>query len=459
MSSLKRYEPPRIESLAITSVGKHRLHDVAPAPALDEILDARALLAKYGSPLFVLSEKMLRARYRSFLATFSAAGIDTAVAYSYKTNYLPALCAILRSEGALSEVVSGMEYELARALGAGGDEIVFNGPYKERDELERAIADGALINIDGFDELERIAQLARSMQQVAKVGIRFNFSYGSMPWTKFGFSYEGGDAVRALQRISELPSLSFEGFHNHCGTFNVDPNIYGHSAAHMIELAIRARQFGLTPSVADFGGGFPSGNTLKPDFDVPGGSHERVGGLEPYATAILNRLSVAREVFGGRPKLILEPGRALVDDAMQLICTVVGKKDLQDRGTAVIVDAGVNIVPTAYWYDHSVHAAPEPGTKNRGADKPVHIYGPLCMQIDVIKERASLPTPGIGDPLLIGNVGAYCLSQSMQFIRTRPAVVLLGENGPEVIRRRETWRDIFGLDAVPERLRHPDHDL
>lgn len=459
MSTLKQYEPPTIESLAITSVGKHRIHDVAPAPALDEILDARALLQQFGSPLFVLSEKALRARYRSFLDTFSSAGIETNVAYSYKTNYLPALCAILREEGAMSEVVSGMEYELARALGAGGDEIVFNGPYKERDELERAIADGALVNIDGFHELEQIAQLADSMHRTARVGIRFNFTYGNASWTKFGFSYESGDAVRALKRISELPSLSFEAFHNHSGTFNVDPNIYGRSAALMVELAIRAGQFGLKPTIADFGGGFPSGNTLKPDFDVPGGAEESHGNLKPYAEAILNRMRMAGDLFGGRPKLYLEPGRALVDDAMQLICTVVGIKDLREQGTAVIVDAGVNLVPTAYWYEHGVHAAPETRNKPGGADKPVHIYGPLCMQIDVIKERASLPTPEIGDPLLIGNVGAYCVSQSMQFIRTRPAVILLGENGPEVIRRRETWRDVFGLDTVPERLRHPDHDL
>jgi diaminopimelate decarboxylase len=59
----------------------------------------------------------------------------------------------------------------------------------------------------------------------------------------------------------------------------------------------------------------------------------------------------------------------------------------------------------------------------------------------------------VGSPLVISNVGAYCLTQSMQFIQPRPAVVLASPNGIEVIRRREGWRDIFGLDQVPARLK------
>lgn len=440
------------------SVGKHRIHDVTVAPGFDEILDARDLLQEFGSPLFVVSERVLRAQYQAFLDTFSSAGIETKVAYSYKTNYLPAICAILREEGAFAEVVSGMEYELARSLGVPGGEIIFNGPYKTRDEIEKAIAEGALVNIDGFDELQRIIQISDSMHRSARVGIRFNFKYGDDPWTKFGFSYEKGDAVRALELISDAPSLSFEALHNHSGTFNVDPKIYDRAAAAMFDLAKRARQLGLEPTIADFGGGFPSGNSLKPAFDLPGGNDYRDKGLARYSELILDRLGKAKDVFGGRPTLALEPGRAIVDDAMQLICTVVATKEIREQGTAVIVDAGVNILPTAYWYNHNVHLAPDPSAERSGAHKPLRIYGPLCMQIDVVNENASLPPLEVGDSLVVANVGAYCLTQSMQFIQTRPAVVLLGKNGPELVRRREEWRDLFALDVVPERLRHSGNE-
>jgi len=81
------------------------------------------------------------------------------------------------------------------------------------------------------------------------------------------------------------------------------------------------------------------------------------------------------------------------------------------------------------------------------------------MQIDVVRERALLPPLSVGDPLLISNVGAYCQTQSMQFIHTRPATILLGPDGPEVIRQRETWRDFFCNDSIPARLRPPNADF
>jgi diaminopimelate decarboxylase len=75
------------------------------------------------------------------------------------------------------------------------------------------------------------------------------------------------------------------------------------------------------------------------------------------------------------------------------------------------------------------------------------------MQTDRLREQAMLPPLEVGDILVISHVGAYCHTQSMQFIQARPATVLLGPDGPEVIRRRETWRDVFALDHLPERLR------
>ena len=87
------------------------------------------------------------------------------------------------------------------------------------------------------------------------------------------------------------------------------------------------------------------------------------------------------------------------------------------------------------------------------------VYGPLCMQTDKLRTQALLPELEVGDPLAIGNVGAYCHSQSMQFINTRPATVLTGAHGTELIRRRETWRDVFALDWVPDRLRTEGYTL
>ncbi len=455
MTMLSPYQPPRLDPLTYTAVSKHLIADVSfgDQSALQQNCDVRELLGQFGSPLFVVSEEALRQLYKGFHSAFSMPGIDTRVAYSYKTNYLPAICAILHAEGAWAEVVSGAEYELTRALGVDPSGVIFNGPYKANDELEWALQDGAIVNIDNFDELKRIEDLAVHIRRPCRVGIRVNFKFGPSPWNKFGFNYESGEAAKALDRIGRNKALKFELLHNHSGTFQLNQEVYGRAVEVLIDLAKHARNAGLEPTMVDLGGGYPSGNRLKPEFDLPASQRRARNLLHPYGEAVLGKLLAAKELFGGKPTLVLEPGRALVDSAVQLFCSVVSTKTIPNQGKAVIVDAGVNLVPTAYWYEHQVDQVEEAG-EEAGLES-VSIYGPLCMQIDVLRENMMLPPLKLGDPVVVSNVGAYCHTQSMQFIQPRPATVLLGPDGPELIRKRESWRDFFVLDRMPNRLK-PD---
>lgn len=454
----KKYETPRLEQLATQQgMQKHRVHEIKSEDSdFDEMGDVNELLAEFGSPLYIVSEKSVRTLYRSFRDAFTAPGIDTIIGYSYKTNYLPAVCAIFQQEGAFAEVVSGMEYDLARSLNVPGHQIIFNGPYKQTHELIRAVTEGALINIDSYDELDALAKIAKQMKMTARIGLRINFQHGEQSWTKFGFNYDNGDAVEALKRVKKAGTcLSLEALHNHSGTYQVNPDIYARTAQVLTGVAKKVIELGMPPvRIADFGGGYPSSNRLKPAFE----SVELGGGagrhLQPFADAIIGGLAKAGKAFGERPTLMLEPGRAVIDSAMKMACTVVSRKSIPGRGDAVIVDAGVNLLPTAYWYDHGVEASAFDDEAAVMGAQPVSVFGPLCMQIDVLRERAMLPPMSLGSSLVVSNVGAYCLTQSMQFIQPRPAVVLLGKNGPEVIRRRETREDIFALDSVPKHLKN-----
>ena len=141
----------------------------APAPALTAAT-AADLLKEHGSPLFVVFERALRERFRLFEAAFAREAARTEIAYSYKTNFLPALCAALHQEGALAEVTSGIEYALARALGCGPGSILFNGPAKRRADLETALAEGALVVVDSLSELEAVAVIAD--QRASAVPVR-----------------------------------------------------------------------------------------------------------------------------------------------------------------------------------------------------------------------------------------------------------------------------------------------
>ncbi|MEW6282211.1 MAG: diaminopimelate decarboxylase, partial [Candidatus Eremiobacterota bacterium] len=150
-----------------------RLRTAAAMPRVDGH-EIRALLEEFGSPLWILSEETLRRQYRKLRQAFELRYPRVNIAYSYKTNYLAAVCSVLHQEGAWAEVVSGMEYELARANGVEGSRIVFNGPLKTRDELRRAFAEGARVNLDCFEEIQLAEELGRERGAPVSVGLRVN---------------------------------------------------------------------------------------------------------------------------------------------------------------------------------------------------------------------------------------------------------------------------------------------
>jgi diaminopimelate decarboxylase len=128
---------------------------------------------------------------------------------------------------------------------------------------------------------------------------------------------------------------------------------------------------------------------------------------------------------------------------------VVGHKRLADGSRALIIDAGLNVLFTSFWYRHDVLPARDRG----GMLEETIVYGPLCMNIDVVRPSVLLPPLEAGDALVIRPVGAYNVTQSMQFIRLRPASVLIGEGGQiDVIRRAEVLDDLKGPEHIPERL-------
>ena len=157
---------------ARATIGKNRVADLARS---------------FGSPLWVLDEDAMRASCRRLVAAFERRWKDVRIGYSVKTNYLSAVVAVARDEGAFGEVVSGFEYAICRDLGIPGDEIVFNGPWKTDDELRRAFEDGAIVNVDGDDELRRVIAIARTFDRPVPVGIRVNMRLNHPPWDKFGF--------------------------------------------------------------------------------------------------------------------------------------------------------------------------------------------------------------------------------------------------------------------------------
>ena len=145
----------------------------------------------------------------------------------------------------------------------------------------------------------------------------------------------------------------------------------------------------------------------------------------------------------------LEQARAQNDDAQVLLTSVVGKKRLPDGRQAAILDAGTNLLFTAYWYNHKVDLA----APCRGMAEETVLFGPLCMNIDVVRNSIQLPPLQVGDTMVISPTGAYNNTQWMQFIEYRPNVVLVHESGEvSVIREAENLAVMSAQDRLPEHL-------
>lgn len=450
MTAMPTYEPPVITKLQTGLMNKFG-RSVGSARKVRRAIDGVAiddLVARYGSPLYVFSEQKLRKLYRECYDAFSRRYPHVTLAWSYKTNYLDAICAIMHQEGALAEVVSEMEYAKARALGISGEQIIFNGPYKPAAALERAVREGAAINVDHLDEIGDLEGIAEKLERRVPVGLRLNLDAGVYPqWSRFGFNLESGQALEAAERIANGDRLVPRGLHCHLGTFILEAAAYGRQVEKMVQFAQALEdRFGWVMECLDIGGGFPSRSRLKAAYQPP---DVGVPAVEEFAEHISETLY--RHLRPGRfPKLILESGRALVDEAGYLVATIEATKRLADGTRAYVADAGVNLLFTTFWYKLNIELDREvPGVYENSL-----VYGPLCMNLDAIDEGVMLPQLNRGTRLVLSPVGAYNNTQSMQFITYRPATVLVAESGEvEVIREAEDLSDITRREKLPERLR------
>jgi len=444
-----RYERPIIQKMNTGLMNKFGTRTEYEPVTHIESVSVKSLIKNYGSPLFVISEKQIRRNYQNATRIFKTRYPKVQFAWSYKTNYMNAVCQVFHQEGSWAEVVSGFEYQKALGNGVPGNKIIFNGPDKTDEQLIAAARNNSLIHIDHFDELYSLIKLSEENNLKPRVAIRVNMDTGIYPkWDRFGFNFENGQAWNAITRIINSENLDLVGLHCHIGTFMLSPAAYAVAATKLCELTWSIKEkFNKTIQYIDLGGGFPSANTLKGAY-LPGS--DTVPSIDQFADAITDLILGYGFKHDDLPLLILETGRALIDDAGFLLGSVLANKRLSDGRRATILDFGVNSLFTAFWYDHKVSPAQAFGQHT----EEMVLYGPLCMNIDIVRESITMPLLERGDHLVVHKVGAYNMTQWMQFITLRPNIVLIdNENNTHVIRKAETLEYLELNEQVPEHLK------
>jgi diaminopimelate decarboxylase len=377
-----------------------------PASHREAILE---ILRESSPPIFLAERRIIAERFADMARALKAHWASWTIAYSFKTNYQVAEAGAMRALGAIAEVVSGHEYRLARRLGYPGRDIVFNGPFKTPDDLRGAIADGARINVNDPDELQCIEGVTRSMNARCSIGLRVNVPISGFPPSRFGFGIVDGEADTAVRHVWNSPHLRLAGLHLHLRGDMDKPTWYGQACR------VLADFLGTWPSDAlaaleyvDMGGGYPA-HMSKLDTRTEWDPRP----IDEYIAAITHEL---RRAFEGKtpPRLIVEPGRYLVNDAILFVSRIVSVRDR--AGTQQIVCNGATTMVPFTRHRAPILRAYGPDLQPRdGVPIASSIYGASCREDDVLFQ-GEIGRVSTGDLLVHFGVGAYNSSLNPVFI-------------------------------------------
>ncbi|MBS3815009.1 MAG: diaminopimelate decarboxylase [Hadesarchaea archaeon] len=412
------------------------------------------LADRFGTPLYIMDENRIRENYQKFYQAYSKRWSDVKIWYAYKANSNTSICKILWDEGCGAEVSSICELKTALKIGVPGKDIISNGNYKTRSELELGIENDILINVDNLQELELVNEIAGNKDKKARIGFRVNPNVKApthphiatgLRESKFGFDVESGRALEAYKKAAKMNNIKVESIHSHIGSQILDPKPFGEQAEKMMNLVAKIRdKVGIELETVDMGGGLgvpyePGEEDLTPD--------------EMAEEVISTVKRVIEEKNLHEPTIVFEPGRSMVADAGIILSKVGYTKKREKTPDWIAIDAGMNALVRPALYDayHHIVAA------NKMNEEPIDVFnvaGPLCESGDYLGKERELPRVGQGDLIAIFDTGAYGLAMSSQHTaHPRPGMILVNSGNAEVIRKPEDCEDLTRLDKVPEWLK------
>jgi diaminopimelate decarboxylase len=421
-----------------------------------------------GGPFHVLYPQRFEDNVTAFNDALSAAGVGGQVYFGKKANkgacWLPACVAA----GAGVDVASAPELVNSLGQGVRGEDIVVTGPAKSDDLLWLAARHRCLIAVDALDELERVISLAASN---GPVRILLRVLPEVNPHSRFGFS--AAELDRALQRcVQEREQVDMEGFSFHLSGYEAAPRAT--LAAELVDRCVSARAQGLVARSISIGGGFATSyvdaetwqrfNQDYRDSWFHGNkafTHFYPYHQSPTGAAMLADIlagpaagqqestvageTVAGETVAGKfartgTRLLLEPGRALLDGGGFTVFPVQGFKNRDDHG--VVTVRGLSMSISEQWKGSEY--LPDPvlwPSRETGEPVTACVGGASCLEYDMLSWR-KIPFPRApepGDLLVYPNTAGYQMDKNETDFHQVPLPV-------KVVVSREEGRFQWRLD-------------
>jgi diaminopimelate decarboxylase len=410
--------------------------------------DTVELAGEFGTPLYLFDESTLRSKCNEFKTEFGRRYSDIAVIYACKAFINGVVALILMEEGLGLDVVSAGELGIARSVGFPLDRVYFHGSNKSAEEIKLGLDwHVGRIVVDNLHELTMLNEIAVGEGYTADILLRL--SPGVDPHThkyittgvvdsKFGFPLFSGE--EAVAQALAAPNLNLVGLHFHIGSLICEVEPYQEAIELVLNFAAEMKQkYNFELKELNVGGGF----AIQYSLDSPAPP------ISIHAEAITTRVvRKCQELKLVLPRLIIEPGRAVVGQAGVALYKVGVVKDIPGVRCYVSVDGGMadNIRPALYGAKYEAVVANKVLEKEMGE---VTVAGKFCESGDILVKDIALPSVSAGDIIAIPDCGAYCLPMASNYNASlRPAIVLVKEGKARLIRRRETLADLSGCDLV-----------
>ena len=406
-----------------------------------KILEEKLRLGDLPDSFYLLELNKFRQNFIDLKNSFCKVYPHFNIAYSYKTNYIPALCNTVNELGGYAEVVSDLEVEIAIRCGVDPSRIIWNGPVKSEKAVKHLLLSGGNVNVDSYDELKCVMDYLSGKDDVScGIGIRCNFDIGDGVISRFGIDTDSEDFRNALDLFRDNPGIKLKMLHCHFADRTIAH--WPSRVKGMINVIRKVKErIGYIPERVDFGGGIYG---RMPEF-LRSQFKNVIPKYDDYAQCFVE---FAKEFPEYGPEVIIEPGSALVGDCMKYVSKVEGIKRIRGKEYITVCGSQKNISmssvnPPARMINIEQSSAEDV----ENAD----VVGYTCIENDVLF-RGYNGKISIGDYVVIENCGSYSIVMKPPFIMANCPVYGLDNGIIALLKRQENFDDLFHTYVFDNKL-------
>jgi len=392
------------------------------------------LSKEYGDAFYILDSEVFRNNCQELMVSFKSYYPKFNIAYSYKTNYTPALVKIVNELGGYAEVVSDMEMEIALRSGVKPDHIFWNGPVKNEEKVKELLLSGGTVNIDSFDEIDNIQKVSANYpDHILNIGVRCNYDVGDGILSRFGVDVDGTEFDEVLRFIKASPNIHLFSLQAHFANRNSE--FWTARAYGLLRIYDRVvEKYGLRPECLDLGGGIYG--------KMPDEFRKQLGigkiTFNDYSSKSAKLFAEHFSDMPDAPYLFIEPGSAVAGDCMKFVARIKTIKAIKEHAIATVIGSQENISMRGLNPPMEIVSC----GNEREFYESIDIAGFTCIESDFLY-RGYKGKLGIGDYIVISNCGSYSLVMKPPFILPNVPILDMSNGDVKLIKRQENFDDLF----------------